>query len=60
MIYLREHEIELAVERMIDRLDARYVADCLTEEEYNKDMDEIKAWADKQYDILARTLSPIC
>lgn len=54
MIY---YEIELAVERMIDRLDARYVADCLTEEDYNKDMDEIKAWADKQYDILARSLT---
>ena len=54
MIY---YEIELAVERMIDRLDARYVADCLTEEDYNKDMDEIKAWADKQYDILARFLT---
>ena len=51
------YEIELAIERMIDRLDARYVADCLTEEDYTKDMDEIKAWADKQYDILARYLT---
>ena len=57
MIYLKEHEIELAVERMIDRLDARYVADCLTEEDYKKGMEEIKAWADKQYDILARFLT---
>ena len=57
MIYLKEHEIELAVERMIDRLDARYVADCLTEEDYKESTEEIKAWADKQYDILARSLT---
>lgn len=49
MVSLTEEQIERAVERMIDRLDATYMAHKITHEEYDATMKIITEWADKEY-----------
>jgi hypothetical protein len=48
----REIAIEMKVERMIDRLDARFMRFEMEEEEYDQAMKRIRAWADEQIDLL--------
>jgi len=44
-----EHNVERWVERQIDTLDAKYMLEQLTTEEYEKTMQEIKLQADIMY-----------
>lgn len=44
-----EHNVERWVERQIDTLDAKYMLEQLTTEEYEKAMQEIKLQADIMY-----------
>lgn len=48
---LTERDIECKVERMVDRLDARFMRDnsSMTEEEYKTAMKAIDTWAEQQY-----------
>jgi len=46
-----EQMIEWAVEKMIDRLDARYMDGEFSEDEYKDRIKLIDEWASKQYDI---------
>ena len=48
-----EYQVECKVERMTDRLDARYMRGELTEEEYRAEIKAIDAWANAQYDLQA-------
>jgi len=55
MTYLQEQEnrIECAVERMIDRLDTRYLNEEFDDSYYDEEMARISAWADREYSIAA-------
>ena len=46
---MTEDQIERRVERMIDSLDARFMRGTLSREEYDREMDDITAWANLQY-----------
>jgi len=46
---MSEHEIECRVERMVDRLDARFMRGELSETEYRAEMERITKWADDEY-----------
>ncbi len=46
---MTEEQIEHAVERKFDGLDARLMAGTLTQEEYDKESAKISAWADRKY-----------
>lgn len=46
---MTEHEIELKVERMVDRLDARFMRGDMTQAEYDAKMREINQWAEEEY-----------
>ena len=49
---MTEDQIECAVERKIDRLDARYMKGEISHDEYHAIMEQIYSWADNEY-ILA-------
>ena len=44
-----EYQIEVAVERKTDRIDARYMRGDLTHDEYLAEMDALNKWADEQF-----------
>ena len=46
---MSEHEIECRVERMVDRLDARFMRGELSETEYRAEMKRITKWAETEY-----------
>jgi hypothetical protein len=46
---MTEDQIERAVERKIDRLDARFTSAQLTQQEYDAEMKSISNWATAQY-----------
>lgn len=46
---MSEHEIECRVERMVDRLDARYMRGELSDAEYRAEMERINQWAKMEY-----------
>lgn len=46
---MNEHEIECRVERMVDRLDARFMRGELSETEYRAEMEQITKWAETEY-----------
>ena len=46
---MTEEQIERAVERKFDALDARLMAGSLSQEEYDKASAGITAWADREY-----------
>jgi len=46
---MTEHQIERAVERRIDTLDAAFLDGWYTQNEYDRHMAAIRAWADEQY-----------
>jgi len=48
-VIMSEHEIECRVERMVDRLDARFMRGELSEAEYRAEMERIKQWAEMEY-----------
>jgi len=45
-----ETEIEIAVERAIDRLDRAFMAGKLTQSEYDREVGIVDKWAAQQYD----------
>ena len=46
---MTEDQIERIVELRTDRIDAAYMADQLTTEEYNQAMRELAEWAERRY-----------
>lgn len=48
-VMLTEDQIERHVERMIDRLDVRFVRGALTQAEYDLRMRAIDDWAQREY-----------
>jgi len=46
---MTEDQIERIVELRTDRIDAAYMADRLTTEEYNEAMRELAQWAERRY-----------
>ena len=45
----KENAVEMRVEKMIDRLDARFMRDeAMSQEEYDAKMREIREWAEEQ------------
>jgi hypothetical protein len=46
---MTEDQIERAVERKVDSLDARFMAGTMTQSEYDAAMKAISAWADSEY-----------
>jgi tellurite resistance protein len=44
-----ENEIEIKVEKMIDRLDFQYLKGVIDASEYDEKMKEIKDWSEQQY-----------
>ena len=50
----RENLIEMRVEKMVDRLDARFMRDNaeMSQEEYDAKMREIYEWAEEQYRLI--------
>jgi hypothetical protein len=48
---MTEQDIKLKVERMIDRLDRRFMSDAntMTQVEYDAEVRKIYAWAEEQY-----------
>ena len=50
---VRENAIEIRVEKMIDRLDARFMRDEeMSQEEYDQRMREIRDWAEEQLKLV--------
>ena len=45
----RELQIEVKVEKWVDRIDARYMRGDLTEVEYKAEMKAVSDWADMAY-----------
>jgi len=48
------NRIEIKVENRMNSLDARFMSDALTQEEYNSEVKALRAWADEQYDLADR------
>jgi hypothetical protein len=48
---MTEHQIETHVERTIDRLDAQFMDNRISEAEYNAGIIRITQWASRQYGI---------
>ena len=46
---MTEHQIEMHVERRIDSLDRRYLRGELSDADYKRQIDEIDAWATREY-----------
>lgn len=46
---MSEQEIESRVERMVDRLDAKYMRGELSDAEYRSEMERINQWAEEEY-----------
>ena len=46
---MSEDQIERAVERRVDAIDARFMRGEMTQAEYNAAMREVDAWADAQH-----------
>jgi len=46
---MTEDQIERAVERKVDRLDALFMTTDLTQAEYDAAQKEVQAWADREY-----------
>ena len=47
----REYQIELSVERSMDRLDARLMAGRIGQEEYDAEVEALNKWAEEQYGL---------
>lgn len=45
---MSEDQIERAVERMVDAVDARFMRGGMSSTEYNSEMRKIDAWADER------------
>ena len=50
---MTEEQIERSVERKFDSLDRRLMAGTLTQEEYNREAERIRRWADKESEVIA-------
>jgi len=48
-VAMTEHQIEMHVERRIDSLDRRYLRGELSDADYKRQIDEIDAWATREY-----------
>jgi hypothetical protein len=51
---MTEDQIERAVERKVDALDAIFMAGTITQTEYDSRMRDISDWADRQYAATAK------
>ena len=51
-----EHMIECKVERMTDKLDARYMNGELSDSQYHEEIHAIDAWAESQYKMIGETV----
>lgn len=49
---LTEDQIEIRVERAIDRLDRHLLSNQITQEQYDRDIVSIDKWASQQYEHL--------
>lgn len=49
----RENQIECRVEKMVDRLDRRFMNGAIEQAEYDREMVVIDKWAQQQIDALA-------
>jgi hypothetical protein len=49
---LTENQIEIRVERAVDRLDRHLLTNKITQEQYDKDIVSIDKWASQQYEHL--------
>ena len=49
---LTEDQIEIRVERAIDRLDRHLLSNQITQEQYDRDIVAIDKWASQQYEHL--------
>lgn len=47
-----EYRIECKVERMIDKLDARYMNGELSDSQYHEEIRGIDEWAEEQYKMI--------
>lgn len=47
-----EYRIECKVERMVDKIDARYMNGELSDSQYHEEMRAIDAWAESQYKMI--------
>jgi hypothetical protein len=50
---MTEDQIECAVERKIDAIDARYMASKMTQAEYDAAIKAVNDWADREYRLAA-------
>ena len=50
---LNEHLIECKVERMTDKVDARYMNGEYSDNQYREEIQKIDAWAESQYAALS-------
>lgn len=48
-MFMTEDQIERAVERKTDNLDARFMNSKMSQAEYDEEMKEIQRWADHEY-----------
>ena len=53
-LHFSEETIERTVELRIDRLDCSFMKELLTQEQYETNMQEIKAWANDMYDLIPK------
>jgi len=50
---MTEHDIEIKVEKMTDRIDRQYMEAKITDLEYRAELKRIDQWADEQYKAMA-------
>ena len=51
---MTEDQIELKVEREMDKLDRKLIDGLITQTRYDLEVDELERWADRQYQQLER------
>ena len=49
---MNEHEIEIAAERMQDRLDKRFMKSNMPQDQYDSESREIAAWVEKTLELI--------
>lgn len=54
MAYETETQIELVVERKMNKLDALFMHGGLSQADYDRKVDELNNWAEEQYRLIPR------
>jgi hypothetical protein len=48
---MTDDQLEIHIQHVMDRLDARFMRSPMTQAEYDAEVKRINAWAERQYDL---------